>query len=187
MPETTIHGELTAEESYQLRDPIEGGRIELIEGHVVANPPGGGRRGATIGRLGSRLGLLDRNDSVLATLGSGYLIGSDPDTVLCPSIALVRPERLPGGELSESFVPVAPDLAVEVVPGPSGAEAEDDRLRRYLNAGVRVWVVDLPTRSVAVYSPGRTQRVLAEGDSLGPDELGVEGADFSLPVADIFR
>jgi hypothetical protein len=43
------------------------------------------------------------------------------------------------------------------------------------------------TRTVVVYSGNQEQAILTEEDTLGPQELGIEDADFSLAVADIFR
>jgi Uma2 family endonuclease len=83
---------------------------------------------------------------------------------------------------------VPPDVAVEVV---SPNDLQRDVLTRvgeYLDAGVaRVWVVYAEPRAVVLYGRGREQSVLVEGDTLGPDELGIDGADVSLAVNDIFR
>jgi Uma2 family endonuclease len=179
---------LTAEEFYQLPDPADDGRMELIEGLATAYPPGGARRGGVVGRMVSTVAAVaDDDPDCVATAGAGYLIERDPDTVLCPSVALIRKSRLPDGVPGDFCVPVAPDLAIEVVPGPSGPDAEADRTLRYRRAGVaRVWIVDIGRSSVLVLVEDE-ERPFGVGDTLGPDELGIEGAKFSLPVSEIFR
>ena len=164
--------------------------MELVYGRVVTHMPPAGKHGERARRLGAWIGrVADEMSVACVTVETGYLLRSDPDLVRGPDVALVFRERLPGRDVpEEGYVPVPPDLAVEVVSPNDLPSKVLEKVGQYLDAEVpRIWVVDAGTRSVAVYSPGRTQRVFVEGDSLGPDELGIEGADFSLAVSDIFR
>src|SRR3954453_2967982 len=91
------------------------GRWELIDGEPVELSPAAGRSGwisATIVALltnyvrQSRLGWAFSAET-------GFVLFDDRQTVRSPDAAVVLRSRL--AELPDSFVPVAPDLAVEVL------------------------------------------------------------------------
>jgi Uma2 family endonuclease len=116
-----------------------------------------------------------------------YILARDPDTVLVPDVAFTRRERLPADRNREKYVPVPPDLVVEVVspsdrsdrPGQIAAKTE-----LYRKAGVSlVWWVREPSRTVTVYRDGELVGECGEGDELdGGDVL----PGFRLAVAEIF-
>ncbi len=181
---------LTADEFYRLSDPPHGGKMELVYGRVVIHIAPAGKHGERSLRIGRALqALADRTGIACVTGETGYLLQTGPDLVRGPDVALVLRSRLPGGDLAEEgYVPVPPDLAVEVV-SPNDLQRDVlEKVGEYVDAGVpRVWVVYARTRSVVVYGPEQEQRILLEGETLGPAELGIEGVDFALPVSDIFR
>lgn len=115
----------------------------------------------------------------------GYVLGRDPDTVLAPDGAFVRAERLPSAAEQEHFAPVVPDLVVEVVSPSDSMTKVDDKVTRYLAAGVwLVWVFHPRWRTVTVRRPNQPARVLGETDELdGEDVL----PGFRLAVSEIFR
>ncbi len=163
--------------------------MELAYGTVVTHMPPGGKHGKRASRINRALDeFAERSGQFDATLETGYLLRADPDLVRGPDVALIRVGRLPGGELPAEWVPVPPDLAVEVV-SPNDLQGEVlEKVGEYLDAGVpRVWVVYERTRTVVVYFGNQEQAILTEEDTLGPRELGIDGADFSLHVAQIFR
>jgi Uma2 family endonuclease len=104
--------------------------------------------------------------------------------VRLPDVAFVSIARVPE---ERSRVPtLAPDLAAEVLSESNTREEIAQKIREYFQSGTRlVWVIDPPTRSVAVYeNAGQPQRTLAVTDVL---EAGDVLPGFSLPVADLFR
>ena len=113
-----------------------------------------------------------------------YIVLHDPDTVLVPDAAFVRWERLPGRVRPERYIPVPPDLAVEVR-SPSDEPGEiAKKLELYRRADVPlIWWVDPAPRRVAVYVDGQLVAELGEGDDLdGGDIL----PGLRLPVAEFF-
>ncbi len=87
-------------------------------------------------------------------------------------------------ELPDSFVPMAPDLAVEVL-SPSDRMADAlAKVAMYLQAGTPlVWLVNTATRTVVVFRSEMDPVTLAGSDTLdGGDVL----PGFSVPVAEIF-
>ena len=81
-------------------------------------------------------------------------------------------------------MPLAPDLAVEVL-SPSDRIADAlAKIAMYLDAGVRlVWLVDPADQTVTIFRPETTPSKLAADDTLdGGDVL----PDFRVPVVEIF-
>jgi Uma2 family endonuclease len=81
-------------------------------------------------------------------------------------------------------VPLAPDLAVEVL---SPTDRMGDALAKismYLQAGVQiVWLVDPSSQTVTVFQPDAAPATLRTGDTL---DGGSVLPGFSLPVAEMF-
>src|SRR5262249_49692616 len=103
-------------------------------------------------------------------------------TVRSPDAAFVRRDRLPG--FTDRFVPLAPDLAVEVL-SPSDRIADAmGKITMYLQAGVRlVWLVDPSARTVTIFRPDAALKLVGAGETLdGGDVL----PGFSVPVAELF-
>lgn len=111
------------------------------------------------------------------------------DTVLAPDIGFVHTSRLPDA-ISQEYVPLAPDLAVEVL-SPSNTPAEMAlKVELYLRYGTRmVWLIDPNVKRVQVYRPtGEARqasvRFLTIEDTLdGEDVL----PGFSLPLRELFQ
>lgn len=160
------------------------GQWELIDGEPIAVTPSTGRSSRIGGRLYSRLA-----DFVEPTgmgwafpADAGFILFGDRAIVRSPDAAYVRRARLV--EEPAGFVPIAPDIAVEVL---SPSDRRPDALAKvamYLQAGVHlVWLVDPAKRTVTVFQPDASIVTLREGDSLdGGDVL----PGFTVAVADIF-
>jgi len=159
---------------------------ELWEGELRKVPGAGGTASGLAHWIGvlvtqfvrpCRLGLVTGADGT-------YIILRDPDTVLVPDIAFVRWDRLPGRTAPDKYIPVPPDLAIEVR-SPSDEPGEiAKKLDLYQRAGVPLvcWV-DPTRRTVTVYRLGQPPVELHEGDELDADDV-LPG--FRLPLADIF-
>lgn len=168
-------------------DPDEAERYELIGGTLYEVEPMGGRHGEIqIEILGPLyVHLRELRSGRLYTESTHFVVLRDPDVVLMPDIAFVRADRLPPEHQREGIMPLAPDLAVEVL-SPSNRPAEmAEKIALYQRGGVRlVWVVRPRPRAVAVHPLGREPYTLHEGDVLdGGDVL----PGFTVLVADLFR
>jgi Uma2 family endonuclease len=160
---------------------------ELVRGELREVTPTGGSYGWVGQRFGGRLGVfVDQHDLGL-TYGAetGFIIEVDPDTVLAPDVAFVRSDRLPPEEVDEKFVPVAPDLVVEVI-SPSNRPGEvEEKVRLYLEAGVRMLILIYPRRrTLDVYRSEHDRLTLIEGDDFDGQDV-VPG--FRISVSDLFR
>ena len=184
MAASTETAPMTADELARL--PDDGWRYELIEGGLIRMTPAGGVHG----EVGTEVHYHLRAFAGRHRLGrvyaaeTGFLIARNPDTVLAPDVAFVRAERLPPRRDRRGFMPIAPDLVVEVV---SPSDQEQDvakKVARYLAAGVPlVWVARPEPRTVTVHTPDEPPRVLRSGDVLdGGDVL----PGLALPVGELF-
>ncbi len=169
-------------------------RFRLIEGVLYEAPLVGWLSGSIMALLTLHVGryvlahLLGR----MTAAETGYILhqgAGGQDTVLAPSLAFVRAERIPV-VLPEFFVPFAPDLAVEVL-SPSNADVEiTAEVDAYLRYGTRmVWVVHPKGRRINVYCPTAevnqaSVRFLSVNDTLdGEDVL----PGFTLPLRQLFE
>ena len=159
---------------------------ELWDGELRKVPGAGGTASELAGDIFAliRPFVRSRRLGMLTTADGTYIILRDPQTILVPDVAFVRWDRLPGRTRPDGYIPVPPDLAIEVV-SPSDEPGTIAKKRDlYRRAGVPlVWWVYPERRTVAVYRDGELAAELGEGDDLdGGDVL----PGFRLPVAEIF-
>jgi len=97
----------------------------------------------------------------------------------------VRAERVAQQKRREGYFEGAPDLAVEVVSPDDTADAIEDKVIEYLDAGTQlVWVVHPRTRTVTVYRSLKNVRVLTRDEMLDGDDV-LPG--FTVPVKELFE
>lgn len=164
---------LTADEFLTWPD-TPGCRQELIRGEVVSMSLPGGEHG----EVAMEIGRLIVNHARPSHLGktyaaeTGFIIERDPDTVRGADVAFVSAERLKLIVKPQKHIPFAPDLAVEVRSPNDRDDDVEDKVRAWLSAGsLLVWVVDPPTRSVAVYRLGAKPVILREDDFIDAGEV----------------
>jgi Uma2 family endonuclease len=163
----TQQGLLTAEEFAAL--PHEGLRLELIKGELIAMPPTHSNHDVPAMRLS---GLL-----------TPYILMNHLGQVYAAETGFHRGESLTPETAAPTWVPVIPDLVVEVVSARDHDTEVASKTRMWLDAGVRlVWVV-YPARHEIVIHRADSATTLTETDTLKGED-GVP--DFSLPVADVF-
>ena len=86
-------------------------------------------------------------------------------------MAFVRTSRVPAAD-ADGFLPLAPDLAVEVLspgdrPGETLAKVGD-----WLEAGARlIWVVDPERRRAHVYRADGTEAIVTDADPLDGEDV----------------
>ena len=161
------------------------GRCELIEGELVMMTPAGGDHGAIVNELAWHLNRHVREHELgkIWAAETGFLLERKPDTVRAPDIAFIATHRV-GEAQTPTFIPIPPDLAVEVnsphdVVGEVAAKVE-----WWLAHGTAlVWVVDLRSRTVTKYHPDGSARVVHINETLTGDDV-LPG--FELPLAKLF-
>ena len=160
------------------------GLWELLEGEPVAATPSADRSGWISGRIFSRIEQHVEREGLGWAFPpeTGFVLFSDRATVRSPDAAYVRQERLP--EFTDRFVPVSPDLAVEVL-SPSDRMADAlSKVAMYLEAGVRlVWLIDPTTRTATIFRPDAAPRTVDYSGNLDGGEVL---PNLVIPLAEIF-
>ena len=164
--------------------PDDGFRRELVKGELREMAPAGRFHGRYAMRIGASLLSWAETTSAgeVYAAETGFLLASDH--VRAPDAAFVRAERLAEIGDADSFIPLAPDVAVEVV-SPSDRYAEvNEKIEDWLDAGTRAVVVADPRRRiVSVHSRGAPTVTLDESDIL---EVGDAAPEWAMAVANIF-
>ncbi len=102
--------------------------------------PPGAEHGEIAFELSLRIGnyVVERGLGRVYAAETGFLLRRDLDTVQAPDVAFVQAERLPPPAERRGYLPLTPDLAGEVV-SPSDRLAEiQQKVGRYVDAGVRL-------------------------------------------------
>ena len=192
-------GVLLSADEFLASAPSDAMRHELVRGEVRCTTPAGGSHGAIgmnllvvlaphvharrLGRcFGDGTGFLLPLPAELTRRGPD---GAPRDTVRSPDVAFVRADRVPDGGFGPGWVPLAPDLAVEVLSPSETASDVEEKLADYRAAGTSLlWVIDPARRLVAVYDAAAPTRWLREGDAL---DGGAVVPDFGMPVTALFE
>lgn len=175
---------MTAEELWALPS-AEGARYELVEGALIEMVGGtGGLHGVLEARIARHLAnFVEDNGLGYVTGASGaFILARDPDVVRIPDAAFISKARMPK-PIPERFLPLAPDLAVEIVSPNDSALEVRHKVQDYLKYGVHmVWVIYPELRLIDCYRLDHAQSL--EGDAV------LEGSDvlpnFRLPLRALF-
>jgi Uma2 family endonuclease len=161
-------------------------RYELVNGALIDMGGSGGRQAILALRIARYLDVFvdDNNLGYVTGADGAYIIARDPDTVRIPDAAFISKARMPL-PMPVKFIPLAPDLAVEVVsPGDTAMEVRA-KVLEYLRGVTRlVWVIYPETQSADVYSGLDQWRVV---DLAGALDGGEVLPGFSLPLVRLFK
>ena len=177
---------LTIEQYAALDEPV-GVRYELSEGELIVTPSADFFHNDIRDRFNARLrvfldacpcgNVISEMDMTLAA-----------DVVRRPDVAFIRKGRLEGVDLHRVPLPIAPDLAIEIVSKNDRADDLNLKVSQYLQAGVQaVWLFYPSTRLAYRYVPGKLDpevRSAKAGDRFEEPEL-LSG--FSLPLSEILK
>ncbi len=160
--------------------------FELIEGELVRVSPSAYTWNLVLNYLNVQLFVFvhARRLGHVSVAEAGFLVETDPDTVVAPDIAFVSRERLPDRLPRRGYLPVCPNLIVEVI-SPTDERRDIERKKAlYDRINVpMVWWIDPHHETATVHVSGQPVQFLDRTGSL--DGKGVL-LGFTLSLADIF-
>ena len=180
---------MTADEFFD--SPYSKG-FELVKGRVVPkgggfelNMPTGAKHGAVTDELEARMSYFVRKNKLgkVFAAETGFILSEG--TVRGIDISFVSNEKIAEFGIPDTFFPVAPDLAVEVISPENSFDEIQDKIEEYLSAGTKlVWIVYPKRKMIHVHRQSNVIKVLRESDELdGEDVL----PDFKVKLAEIFK
>ncbi len=166
--------------------PSDGYRYELRKGNLVMMSPAGGRHGRVTNRIAWLLSshVESRKLGEVFAAETGFLLESNPDTVLAGDVAFVAKDRLRTVVDESRFLPFAPDVIVEVLsPNDSLSRAEAKALL-WIDSGCRlVLLVDPDAEVVHACRPREKTQLYRRDERLEVSDV-VDG--WTVAVADFF-
>jgi Uma2 family endonuclease len=159
------------------------GLFELVDGKLVEKQMGY-LANWTAGRVTKVLSIhADKADlGVVVPEQSFRCFPNEPERIRRPDVAFITASRavdLP----DEGYLPIAPDIAIEVVSPTDLIYDLDEKLADYRSAGVKlVWVINPKSRTVRIHRPDHSVTELDESGMLTGESIL---PDFSVAVTEI--
>ena len=161
---------VTLEVYAALQEPDERFVTEVVRGRLVREPIPSWEHGRLQARIGHLLfAWVEEHGHGEVGGASGYVLSEDPATVRGPDVAVVLD---PKAAAVGGWTLGAPDLAVEVLSPSNTSTAIQEKVLDYLGAGASlVWVVDPSARTVTVYRPDGSARLLRGDETLSGEDV----------------
>jgi Uma2 family endonuclease len=180
---------MTVEEFMNLPDSQD---YELIEGNLVERKKMGARASYIATQIIWTVCAFDKEHTLGWPFDSEtvYRCFGRTHTGKRFDFSFIRRGRLIGERIPEADIPIAPDLAVEIVSPNDLAYDVEDKVSLYLSVGVAlVWVVYPETRTIQIMRPdGTSTRVLPDQEITGESVLPgfrARVGDFFPPVENV--
>lgn len=161
------------------------GPTELIKGEVVRAMPTGHSHGIIESMIAALIFNYLRTHKIGRVVSGevGVYTQRNPDTVRAVDVAFISNERYRQVQ-SGSYLDVAPELVVEIMPPANTRSEVHEKLAEYFAIGVQcVWIVDPQLAQVHVYqSIDNVMRLTRQDTLTGGDIL----PGFTVTLTDIF-
>lgn len=178
---------LTVADVAVLPDELPSGPVEyeLEDGILTIMAPPGDVHGAVQSNVVTYLKVQGEFEGHgKARTETSVILRRNPDTVFVPDALFVADRSLPIRTSAEGYLETIPEIVVEVRSKKDSHPGLHSKAEKYLAAGVQiVWILDPPTKTIAVLAKGADLFELRETDALTAGEF-IPG--FSVRVADLF-
>ena len=160
---------------------------ELIQGELIRVSPAGIKSNFVLSNIHGELFVFLRTNRLgrLSVAEGGFLLETDPDTVVAPDVAFVANEHLPEVVPPRGYLAVRPELIVEVI-SPTD-ERREIRMKRALYDRIAVpivWWIDPQRETASIHIPGQEVKTIDRNGRLeGRDVL----PGFSIALAEILE
>jgi Uma2 family endonuclease len=177
---------LTIEQYSALEEPV-GVRYELSEGELIVTPSANFFHNKTRDRLNARIqAFLDTNPHGEAVSEMDMTLHAD--VVRRPDVAFIQKGHLEGIDLNRVPLPIAPDIAIEIVSRNDRADDLNLKVSQYLQAGVQaVWLFYPGTQLAYRYVAGKLDPEVRSVETSGRFEEPEMLPGFSLLLSEIFK
>jgi Uma2 family endonuclease len=166
---------LTDEQFFKITQDNRDLRFERsAQGELVIMAPVTGMSGNRNGRLTQQLfNWADSNNLGIAFDSStGFKLPNGADR--SPNAAWVKLDRWNAltEEEKDSFIPLAPDFAVELRSKTDVLKTVQNKMLEYMDNGVRLgWLIDPKNRRLEIYRPGQEVEVLESATSVSGEDV----------------
>lgn len=131
--------------------------FELIQGELIRVSPSAFKWNLVLGNMYGELRnfVRPRKLGYVSVAEAGFLVETDPDTVVSPDVAYISRARISNRVPDRGYLPVVPDLIVEVV-SPTD-ERRDIRTKQAVYERVAVplvWWIDPMRETATIHIPG---------------------------------
>jgi Uma2 family endonuclease len=148
-------------------------QYELVQGELRQMSPASFRHGKLEARLVHALltYLATHPLGDVVTGDTGFMLQSDPLTVRVPDVSFVAAERIPADN-PPTFLPLSPDLVVEIISPSETAKSIAEKVSDYLHAGTRLlWLVYPEQQEVQEYRPDQPFHIYRIDEELDGREV----------------
>jgi Uma2 family endonuclease len=149
-------------------------QLELTaQGELILMPPTGWESGKRNASLTARLSVWSEADGTGVAFDSSTGFKLPNGAVRSPDAAWVRQDRLDAlNPDPESFLPLAPDFAIELRSASDSAQALRAKMKEYQENGVRLgWFLNVKGKEAEIYRLGQNVEVLKSPISLSGEDV----------------
>jgi Uma2 family endonuclease len=176
-------GQATEDDLLRLAESKEA-LCELVDGVLVEKPVGAFESALAL-TIGTMLKIHVQARNLGVVFGESGGVRTIAPQVRMPDVSFFSRDRFPGAKVPRAkIMPVAPDLAVEVLSESNTRREMARKLGEYFQGGTRlVWYIDPASRTAEVFtSPTQVTRITEEGTLDGGDVL----PGFQVRLKDVF-
>jgi len=160
-----------ATEADLLQMPKDGRKYELVNGQIRVSPAGG-RHGLIIVEITARLLAFVKQAQLGYVFESSTGFRLPTGNVRSADVSFLAKGRLENERVPDGFIPLPPDLAIEVLSPEDRQRFVLEKVGEYLDAGVPlVWVIDPRARKASVYRSLTNIQTLSESDEFSGEDV----------------
>ena len=156
-------------------------KLEYVGGEIIEEAPNS-YSSLISANLLFLIKLFLREHGVLAYVtgeAAGYMVAGE---CYMPDVGVISKTRMPDPP-HETWIPLPPDLAVEVLSPTDRPKDVSVKVVNYLSAGTTVWIVDPESKAVKICTPGQKVKTVNIDGVL---DVGEVLPGFTAAVKDIF-
>ena len=161
--------------------------FELIQGELVRVSPSSFKSNLVLGNMHFELKrfVRPRKLGYVSVAEAGFLVETDADTVVAPDVAYIARGRMPNSVPDRGYLPVVPDLIVEVIsPRDERRDLQSEQALYARVSAPLVWWIDPQRETASIHIPGQAIQTI---DRTGHFDGGNVLPGFRVAFHDLFE